>query len=76
MKEMINRVERAICKDWDSLDAEQQAVIGAQARLAIKEIREPTEAMIRAGRGGPDGKIMWDRDAVDVWRDMADAALK
>jgi hypothetical protein len=57
MSEMTERVARAIwvlyedtdCREYDELAAHAKAKADDMARAAIKAMREPTEAMIRAG---------------------------
>ena len=69
MSEMLERValafrEQTKVEDWEELKA--------LARIAITAMREPTDRMIRAGRGGTG----YDRDCIPVWRDMIEVALR
>lgn len=75
--DLIERVARAIYPydahvegECDVCDAEMRAA-RATARRALAAMREPTEAMVAAGKA-----IMWRDDmAADVWRGMVDVAL-
>ncbi|MCW5615841.1 MAG: hypothetical protein KIT32_12030 [Rhodocyclaceae bacterium] len=57
MMDMVERVARAlhkvetaaICADFDAQDAYMQEYWFESARAALAALREPTEAMIRAG---------------------------
>jgi hypothetical protein len=88
---MVERVARAILADIKSCDSyvmphadtglmtvDGHFDIADLARAAITALREPTEAMIRAGRIEIDGDDLGGSDAVarDAWRAMIDAALK
>ncbi len=75
MSEMVERVARAVWEatytsPWgsSSMDAELMEVFRSRAVVAIKAMREPTEAMLRASyEPGPRG---------EKWRAMIDEALK
>jgi len=72
MTDMIERVARAIrfFDDWPTLSETAKAIYREQARFAIEAMREPTEAMEKAGNAP------WrDADAEMCWRLMIDAAL-
>jgi hypothetical protein len=81
MSEMVERVARALCRSA-ALGDPGQAYIDANwpnystaARAAIEAMREPTEAMIGAGRGALPNFCPEDSDALVCWQDMIDAAL-
>ena len=76
MSEMVERVARRLLESngylWENASEGTREEFEADARAAIAELREPTEAMIRA--------CDWpntDRNSSleDVWRVMIDAAL-
>jgi len=56
-------------QSWDQLSMPAKAVARTRARAAIEAMREPTEAMQKAGY------IVTVDDEVDVWQTMIDAAL-
>jgi hypothetical protein len=78
MSEMIERVALAIDGAmFDSVQmpcGERQAFV---ARAAIEAMREPTNAMHKAGNDKMDSMVAGDGDAFceHVWRLMIDAAL-
>ena len=93
MSEMVERVARAIYREsvgsaqweaWETFtpDAWGRVKSMAQARAAIKAMREPTEAMCQAPKKG--GAIVITREghqplypgnALQAWRIMIDAAF-
>ncbi len=85
MSEMVKRVALVLCKsDGDCRCASSGgtssichvAEFNDAARAAIKAMREPTEAMLRADMhlGGYDG--LFEAEPDEIWRAMIDAALK
>ena len=69
---LVERVARALCEDC-GLDWETATQEGweRQARAAIAAMREPTEAMLEAGRSTPPRTR-----CLEVYRAMIDEALK
>lgn len=82
MSEMRDRIAKLLSKvpvrDFVQPGGElDQLRIGEAARLVIFAMREPTEAMIDAGRGAAG--TAWSADtcvAKPTWQAMIDAALK
>ena len=79
--ETIERVARAICVANDSEPDAPNGAVGplwklydADARAAIKAMREPTDEMIRSGAEGSGEDS--DCVAICAWRAMIDEALK
>ncbi len=76
MSEMIERVALALepkCRAFGKGDMPMQ-VAREFARAAIEALREPTDAMVKAGyRDDSEGAN--DCDTADQWRRMIDAAL-
>lgn len=75
--EMVERVAKVLCKTRGGDDPWQVYVY--EARAAIEEMLEPTEAMCeKAGNGNlPRGRGDWYVDGpADVWRTMVKAALR
>ena len=71
MSEMVERVAKALAREYDRDPETDNVGLGTQlstamARAAIAAMREPTEAMLYAG---------WQEDS-SIWRAMIDAALK
>lgn len=76
MSEMVRRVKAAILlaeghQEWDELAPHWEETYTAMARAAIEAMREPTEAMDRAGAIYSDCNA-----ATRVWQVMIDEALK
>ena len=78
MSEMVERVARAISGGDDPANVLE--IHRHRAKLAIEAMREPTEAMVDAGRNEPvshswgsGGEFITDPD--EVWQAMIDAAL-
>lgn len=72
---MIERVARALAEEDGDLYEANAVFWKGMARAAIKAMREPTEAMERAGDiPGWDDAVSIGHSA-DVWRAMIDAAL-
>ena len=70
MNDMVERVARAIIREFPGDCAWGDAV--AMARAAIAAMREPTEAIRDAA-----GKLISTQHLqADIWRAMIDAALK
>ena len=90
MSEMVERVGRAIDpRGWETQDGLRQyspdywasetqtecrKELIARARRAIAAMREPTEAMTRAG-WEHTGDPCWLHNVADAWRAMIDAAV-
>lgn len=78
---MIDKVARAmhasagIMLPWDALkDSDRQHLL-THAGAAIEAMREPTEEMIKAGRGDADEEWITDGDLIETHQSMIDAAL-
>ena len=65
---VVERVARAIAEGWKGGwdDVAHREAFRADARAAIEAMREPTDAMVRAGHLGATAA---------AWRAMVDAAL-
>lgn len=74
MSEMVERIGRVLAKNEGY--AYDPWPYDGRARDALKALREPNADMLIAGRHGLDRKAMYDRDALLVWQDMIDEALK
>ena len=72
MTEMVDRVARAILSgyEWESITPELQAEYRRMGRAAIEAMREPSKKMLHATYTG-----MPDRNMVDLWHALIDAAL-
>ncbi len=78
MSEMIERVAAALCEHEGGTFAIDADVYRSRSRTAIKALREPTEAMIKAADDmdinsmdfTPTGGLL------EVWQAMIDQALK
>lgn len=88
MSEMIDRVAHAIykgrnghgCKPWRLLTKAHKAPYIGDAREALVEIRDPTEAMVKAGveyalRVTIGGDYKWTDYIKDKHKIMIDAAI-
>ena len=73
MNEMLSRIANVISKEVGHREGIEPI---PAAMLVLDALREPTDAMVRAGRNGPAGDVPYDRDCVIVWCDMIDEALK
>ena len=77
MSEMIERVAKAIVKAYSGRDDANWNVFEAEARAAIKAMREPTEAMKEAWNRDFDG---WLHERIEdeyhPYTVMIDEALK
>lgn len=95
MSGMVERVARAVLAfmveedpsttSWDNAPVQGREGLMRLARVAIKAMREPTEAMIDAvdvsgetdaGGGNNATYLVGKEEAAAVWRAMIDEALK
>lgn len=88
MIEMIERVAKALYErdgnenDWAKADGDCRRLYRKCARVAVKAMREPTDAMLSAGDSmmpqiAPGQDITTGHDALkDAWPAMIDAALR
>lgn len=91
MSEMVERVARALCSE-DGRDPEGddcwnfgrdhsikkknwEAYVGG-ARAAILAMREPTDAVLKAGAAHWDDDWCSETNALNMWNGMIDEALK
>jgi hypothetical protein len=72
MSEMVERVARAIEDECAGCDPRNFSAFTNAARAAIAALREPTEAMVMAGKDAPFCPDI----PTDVWYAMIDATLK
>lgn len=78
MSEIVDRAAKAMWLDvggpWELLADETQEIFRRDVRKVIAALREPTEAMEKAGRHNSD-VAWWEGDIPGIWRAMIDAAL-
>lgn len=76
MSEMVNRIER-VPADYFAPNSISKNEIREAARAVIEAMREPTEAMIRAGQACDDSTtgFVQGADGETHWRAMIAAAL-
>jgi hypothetical protein len=81
MSEMVERVAKAIEKGIADLDLRGPGSLDypSVARVVMEAMREPTDAMAKAGSNTidekmPDAKAL--RQVLYIWADMIDEALK
>ncbi len=72
MGEMIDRVAKAIYDAMDIADGLNMTAAETYASAAIAAMRQPTDAMVNAGRD----MYPPDQDCIPVWETMIDEALR